>query len=138
MRNANHQSNNKTLKHQEMTDNNIINTIEHIDINVQLKAERKKTLIRIGGLIIFNTLMYAVFIKGSSFTDNLLTSLNANLLGFNIIGFILGTIVAVFPYKGLSNSKKYMRASLLTIFVLQTTMAIGFILIVLMTCMGWY
>lgn len=121
-----------------MQDNNIIDGTDQIDIDAQLKVGRKKTLVRIGGLIIFNTIMFAVFIKGRGFTDNLLTSLNANLIGFNIVGFILGTIVAIFPYKGLSYNKKYLRASLLTIFVLQTIMAVGLILIALMTFASWY
>lgn len=121
-----------------MTENNPIDTIDQVDIDAQLKADRKKTLIRIAGLIIFNTIMFAIFIKGRGFTDNLLTSLNANLIGFNIVGFILGTIVAIFPYKGLSYNKKYLRASLLTIFVLQTIMAVGLVLIALMTFVGWY
>lgn len=121
-----------------MTSNNPIDTIQQVDFDTQLKVDRKKTLIRIGGLIIFNTIMFAIFIKGRGFTDNLLTSLNANLFGFNIVGFILGTIVAVFPYKGLNYKKKYLRASLLTIFVLQTIMTVGLILIALMTFVGWY
>jgi hypothetical protein len=121
-----------------MTNNNSIDKIDQVDLDSQLKADRKKTLFKIGGLIIFNTIMFTVFIKGRGFTGNLLASLNANLIGFNIVGFILGTIVAIFPYKGLPYNKKYLRASLLTIFVLQTIMAVGLILIALMTFAGWY
>jgi VIT1/CCC1 family predicted Fe2+/Mn2+ transporter len=121
-----------------MQDNKIIDTADQVDIDTQLKKDRKKYLIRIGGLIVFNTIMFPVFIQGRGFTDNLLTSLNANLIGFNIVGFIFGTIVAVFPYKGLPYSKKYLRASLLTILTLQTIMAVGLILIAIMTFLGWY
>lgn len=121
-----------------MQDSKIIDTADQVDIDTQLKKDRKKYLIRIGGLIVFNTIMFAVFIQGRGFTDNLLTSLNANLIGFNIVGFIFGTIVAVFPYKGPPYSKKYLRASLLTILTLQTIMAVGLILIAIMTFLGWY
>jgi hypothetical protein len=121
-----------------MQDSKIIDTADQVDIDTKLKKDRKKYLIRIGGLIIFNTIMFAVFIQGRGFVDNLLTSLNANLIGFNIVGFIFGTIVAVFPYKGLPYSKKYLRASLLTILTLQTIMAVGLILIAIMTFLGWY
>ena len=82
--------------------NNIIDSKVHDNIDVQLKIHRKKTLIRIVGLIIFNTVMFVVFIKGISFADKLVNILSANLIGFNIVGFILGIIVAIFPYKDLS------------------------------------
>lgn len=71
-------------------------------------------------------------------TENFVTALNANLIGFSILGFILGTIVALFPHKGLPYKSKYLRASLLTILALQILMTLGLILVGLMTLMGWY
>lgn len=121
-----------------MTDKDPIDKINEVDIDSQLKANRKKYLISIGVLIIFNTIMFGILIKGRDFTDNLLTSLNANLFGFNILGFMLGAIVAIFPYKELQYNKKYLRASLLTIVVLQLIMTIGLILIAFMRFLGWY
>ncbi len=121
-----------------MQDNSLIDSIDNVDIDTQLKFERKKTLIKIGMLILFNTIMFVILIKNRDFWDKLSTSLNANLIGFNMAGFLLGAIVAIFPYKGLSYNKKYLRASLLTIFVLQTIMAIMLILIALMTFLGLY
>lgn len=118
-----------------MKDNSEIKQGDNLD---KLKTERNKTLITIGILIIFNTTMFVLFAKGLDFKNNLVASLNANLIGFNIIGFILGTIFALFPYKGLSYSKKYLRASLRTVFVLHTIMAIGLIFIALMTLIGCY
>ena len=121
-----------------MQESKLVDRADQVDIDNQLKKDRKKYLIRIGGLIVFNTLMFAVFIQGRGFTDNLLTSLNANLIGFNIVGFIFGTIIAAFPYKELPYSKKYLRASLLTILTLQTITAVGLLLIAIMTFLGWY
>lgn len=121
-----------------MIDNKPLDSIDHFDFEKQIKANHKKTLIKIVVIIIFNTIMFVIFIKGLSYKDKLLTSLNTNLFGFNIIGFTIGTIVAMFPYKGLSYNKKYLRASLLTIFVLQAIVSVGLILIALMSLVGWY
>ncbi len=105
----------------------------------KLKGDIKKYLIRILILIVVNTILCGLLIKGPrSATDNILTALHANLIGFNILGFILGTLVALLPYKGLPYKKKYVRASLLTILTLQIIMTVGLILIGLMTLMGWY
>lgn len=109
------------------------------NIDYKLKSDRKKYLKRIGILIVVNTLLFGLLIKGiGTFTDTLLQALNANLIGFNILGFILGSIVALFPYKGLPYNKKYLRASLLTIMTIQFIMTVGLILIGLMTLMGKY
>ncbi|MBM1107055.1 hypothetical protein JQC67_12960 [Aurantibacter crassamenti] len=104
-----------------------------------LKTDIKKFLIRILILIVVNAILFGLLIKGpKSTTDYFLTALNANLIGYNILGFILGTLVALFPFKGLPYKKKYLRASLLTILVLQIIFTIGLILIGLMTLLGWY
>jgi len=109
------------------------------NIDDKLKSVWKKYLKRIGILIIVNTLLFGLLIKGiGTFTDNFLTALNGNLIGYNILGFILGSIVALLPYKGLPYKKKYLRASLLTIMAIQYIMTVGLILIGLMSLMGWY
>jgi uncharacterized protein YacL len=109
------------------------------DLNAKLKTNRKKYLIRIVILIVINTVLFGLLIKGTrSTTENFLQALNANLIGFNILGFILGAIVAIFPYKGLPFKKKYLNASLMTILAIQIIMTVGLILIGLMTLMGWY
>jgi uncharacterized protein YacL len=110
-----------------------------VDLDLKLKTDRKKYLTRIVGLIIINTILFGLLIKGSRSTiDTFLAALNANLIGFNILGFIIGTIVAVLPYKGLTYKKKYLRSSLLTILTFQIIMTLGLILIGIMTLLGWY
>ncbi len=122
-----------------MDNENVFDQLEkQTEIQLQLTTERKRYLIRILILIVINTILFVLFIKGRGFTDNLLAVLNANFIGFNILGFILGTIVAAFPYKGLNYSKKYFRASLLSILTIQSIMTIGLILIAIMTLVGWY
>lgn len=113
-------------------------TSDQIDIDARLKTDKKKYLIRIASLIIVNTTLFTFVINGRSIQDNFLASLNANLLGFNILGFILGTIVAAFPYKGLEYGKKYMRSSLLCILTIQFIMTGGLLLIFVMRIFGWY
>lgn len=41
------------------------------------------------------------------------------LFGIPILGFLLGTVVGLFPYQQLSYGKKYLRAALMSILVLQ-------------------
>jgi hypothetical protein len=122
------------MENQETLDAGLTENIEE-----KLKSDKKKYLVRILILIVVNTILFGLLIKGPrSTTDNFLSALNANLIGFNILGFILGTVVALFPFKGLPYKKKYLRGSLLTILTLQIIMTIGLILIGLMTLMGWY
>ena len=55
------------------------------DLNAKLKTNRKKHLIRIAILIVINTVLFGLLIKGTrSTTENFLQALNANLIGFNI------------------------------------------------------
>lgn len=117
-----------------MEQTNLAETSDFTAIQKELKTTHKSYFLKIGGLIVLNTFMFATFIQGRSFIDNLLTSLNANLIGFNIVGLILGTIVAIL----LSYKRKYLRASLLSILVIQSIMTIGLVLIVIMTIVGWY
>ena len=113
--------------------------IIEIDKEQKLKDDRKKNLKIIIGLIIINTILFGIIVKNpKSITDNLLTALNANLIGFNVLGFLIGAIVSIFPYKELSYKKKYLRSSLLTIMILQVIMTVCLILLGLMTLVGWY
>ena len=123
-----------------MKDHSILDSeIIEIDKEQKLKDDRKKNLKIIIGLIIINTILFGIIVKNpKSITDNLLTALNANLIGFNILGFLIGTIVSIFPYKELSYKKKYLRSSLLTIMILQIIMTVCLILLGLMTLVGWY
>ena len=123
-----------------MKDHSILDSeIIEIDKEQKLKDDRKKNLKIIIGLIIINTILFGIIVKNpKSITDNLLTALNANLIGFNVLGFLIGAIVSIFPYKELSYKKKYLRSSLLTIMILQIIMTVCLILLGLMTLVGWY
>lgn len=113
-------------------------TTQADDIETRLKKERKTLLMRIGGLIVINTILFPV-LHPNTFTENLLTALNANLIGFNILGFIIGTVIGLFPYKGVSDyNKRWLRASLWTIFVLQSIMFIGLMFTGILALLGYY
>ena len=123
------------MKNQETLDAGLIDT----NIDEQLKAGRKKCLILILILIIINTLLFGFLIKGpNSTSENFIIAIQSNLISFNVVGFILGTLVALFPFRGLPYQKKYLRASLLSISALQIIMLFGLLLIGGMTLMGWY
>ena len=100
------------------------------DLNTELKLDRRKYLVRIVALIVVNIVVFGQIVEGQrSSTDIFLSALKANLIGVNVLGFTLGTIVALFPYRGLPYKKRYLKASLLTILILQIIMTVGLILI---------
>lgn len=104
-----------------------------------VKVDYKWYLVRIACMIVFNILMFGLIIKGPrSIAENFYVAVNANLVGNNIIGFILGIFLALFPYKNLSYKKKYLRASLLSILILQITAGVLIVLLGIMTLLGWY
>ncbi|RJE75239.1 hypothetical protein BGP76_19255 [Reichenbachiella sp. MSK19-1] len=102
-----------------------------------INTQKRKYLIRIAILIVINTIGFAVLVNdGRTMSDRFWTSLHANLIGFNIVGFILGAIVALFPYKQLTYRKKYLRSSLLTILTLQVLVTVGLILLIPLILLG--
>lgn len=104
-----------------------------------IKAQKRKYLVRIGILIVINTIGFALLINdGRSISERFWVSVNANLLGFNFIGFLFGTIVAIFPYKDLPFKKKYLRSSLLTILILQAFVTTMLILLIPLILLGYY
>lgn len=112
--------------------------LEQALLDDQLSVEKKKYLKWVIGLIVLNTLLFPVLLRAEdNFSDNFSLALHANLVGFNVFGGIIGGIVALFPYKGLSFGKKYVRSSLLSILCLQGLMCIGLLLIGIMKLLGW-
>lgn len=51
--------------------------------------------------------------------ERFMVALPALLISQPIIGFILGALVSLIPYKEFSYGKKYLRSSLLVIYILQ-------------------
>lgn len=81
---------------------------------------RNKHLIIIGFLILINFLLSQL--NTYSAEEVRRNALSVIVINFSFIGFILGAIFALFPYKNLKYSRRYLRASLITIIVLQGLM----------------
>lgn len=91
--------------------------------SISLKAQNKKFLISIIGLAGINILLFSILpIDFRSANERFAVALPGITVGTLVIGFILGLIVALFPYKKLSFSKKYLRSSFLIMLILQLIM----------------
>lgn len=109
-----------------MDEEKLLDARNGIDLEGKLKIEKKRLVVSVIVFIIVNTLLFTLFIKGyGNYQDKFLTALNANVIGFNMIGMILGGIGALIPYKNLSYSKKYMRATLYCILIIHVIITIG-------------
>ena len=85
-----------------------------------IKKQRNKYLIRISILIPLNIILFAVIpLDGRQISERFWVALPAYTIYMNITGFLLGLLMALIPYKRLSYGKRYFRASLLTILVLN-------------------
>jgi hypothetical protein len=111
--------------------------------------KKKKHLLIIGGLILFNLITYNLFVKTGGYDSSgqyipydqakaLKSSLITFFIGLPFISFFLGLLVAIFPFKKLPYSKKYLRASLLTMLTINGLFSFGLVCIIAMTAMGWY
>jgi uncharacterized membrane protein YphA (DoxX/SURF4 family) len=102
---------------------------EYVETKNLLQAQRKKYLMRTAVLIVLNILLFTFFIEdGTSKYNRFVLSLQACTYSFAFIGFIIGAIVALFPYKKLNYRRKYLRSSLLSMYIIQIIMFIGCIL----------
>lgn len=112
--------------------------IDSFDIEIKLKKDKKKYALRILGLIVFNILIFGLFIEepeGIAYRFGIATY--TYLIGMNLIGFFLGIFAALFPYKKLSFGKKYLRVSLITIYILQLLFLVFGLLNILLRFMGF-
>ncbi len=106
-----------------------ITDTEYIETKNLLQTQKKKYLIRTAILIILNILLFTFFIEdGTSKYNRFVLSLQACTYSFAFIGFTLGAIVALFPYRELNYRRKYLRSSLLSMYIIQIIMFIGCIL----------
>jgi hypothetical protein len=101
-----------------------------------LKAQNKKYFIRIIVLTVINMAMFSfVPFDNRTVYERFMVALPAFIILQPIIGFILGAIVSLIPYKEFGYSKKYLRSSLLVIYILHVLisvmMVIGLIFIFL-------
>ena len=114
-----------------------------------LYDKKKKHLLTIAGLTLFNIVIYNLFIKTGGydidgqfipydFNRLLKSSLTTFLFGLPILAFIIGTLVALIPYKNLSYGKKYFRSSIVSLLSINGLFTFGLIIIMIMTFAGIY
>ncbi len=101
---------------------------------VDLSKSYKKLIISIVLLLIVNIAFTPLVNRAISFS----VSLNFFLVGLNIIGFIIGFIVALVPYKKLTYRKKYLLASLFSFVGLNIIIASCIFSLFIFTKLGWY
>jgi len=73
-------------------------------------------------MVVFNSAMF-IYLSSEDPSDDDLQVLATFSIFYILLGFVIGTITALFPYKGLEYSRKYFRAALLSIFVMQIILA---------------
>lgn len=120
-----------------------------MEIQEKIYDKKKKHLLIIGGLVLFNLINYNLFVKTGGYDASgqyipydqakaLKSSLTSFFIGLPFISFFLGLLVALLPFRKLPYSKKYLRASLLTMLSINGLFSFGLVCIMAMTAMGWY
>lgn len=99
----------------------------------QLRSGNKRYTVIALGVIVFNSLLYPWLVHTyPTFSETLKVAMQLNFIYLSLIGFVIGSLIALFPYKKLSYRNKYLRASLLFILVIQGLEMLGLLLIALM------
>jgi hypothetical protein len=85
------------------------------------QQKEKLKYLKIGGvLMVINILLFSFFTQGlGELNENFIVALYTVVICFTLLAFILGAIVALFPFNKLPYKKKYWRASILSNLTLQ-------------------
>ena len=95
---------------------------------------RKKYVIYILALSFISVAIYTILVRNDSILGNLRTSLGFVFMVLPILSFILGLIIALFPYKQFDFDKKYKRSywlGLLSLNVIYALFNISMVIIAL-------
>lgn len=112
--------------------------MEAKEIIEQLRLRNKWYLGISLGVMTLNTLFYPLVLRPyPGFAETLKAAFMTNFIVFSVIGFLLGTLFALFPYKRLGYSRKYLRGSLLIILFFQGIETIGLLLLFFFRGMHW-
>jgi peptidoglycan/LPS O-acetylase OafA/YrhL len=63
--------------------------------------------------------------------QSLLESIQATFLGFPVISFVLGSLIALFPFKNLNFKDRWIASSLAFLFVIESLFLVGYTLLVI-------
>jgi len=92
------------------------------EVEISLKKAQKILMVLVACMVVFNSAMF-IYLSSEDPSDDDLQVLATFSIFYILLGFVIGTITALFPYKGLEYSRKYFRAALLSIFVMQIILA---------------
>jgi hypothetical protein len=86
-----------------------------------IEQTKIRSYLKIGGLLIaINTLLFSFFTRGlGGLKENIIVAFYTIVICFTLLAFILGAVVALFPFNKLPYSKRYWRASLLSNLYIQ-------------------
>ena len=88
----------------------------------KLKKNQKKLIVWVVFLATLNILLFSFTTKdfGTGYLENLLPSIILNVLCYNVLGLVFGSLVALIPYKRFSYTLKYLRSFLLVMVVIHS------------------
>jgi hypothetical protein len=101
-----------------------------IDFYEEVQQKNKKYLKRLVFLSIINIILFPLITIESpiSIEDRLVAAFVSIFITLPMLSFIIGLVFAFIPYKGLTWSQKYKRASLLLLLIIHSIMIIGYTL----------
>lgn len=111
----------------------IENEAKLIKLREKLKRRNKIMTMVIIGLMVFNVLTYPFFVQDQgTYEEFFITAFVTNVFSFNVIGFVLGFLAALIPYKNLPYKKRYLSASLLILLIIHSMITLGLLAIGIM------
>lgn len=95
-----------------------------------VKQKRKELIILLIALaiVIFGFIYFVIKKQG------LYESLIAAFISFPLYSFMLGSLIAIFKFKGLNYLDRWITASLVTLFIIESLFLIGCLILVIRFC----
>ena len=115
-----------------MTEDNLIDDQSlDIDFYEEVQQKNKKHTKQATRFAILNATLYILVMSQafSSLGKHCIIAFLSNMILFPILSFVLGLVLALIPYRGLTWAQKYKRTSLLTLLTLSNFMTIGLLLL---------
>lgn len=96
------------------------NDMKALNIETFLTMKKRKYYLLIAGLMLANIILFIILsTEEGDITHKLSIGLKLIGIGSIVMGFGLGLLTALIPYKNLHYSEKYFQVSLIGIFVIQ-------------------
>lgn len=96
------------------------NEMKPLNIETILTMQKRRYALLIAALLVVNIVLFIMFTsEEGDVTHKLSIGLKTVGIGSIVLGFGLGLITALIPYKNFQYSEKYFRASLLNIIIIQ-------------------